>query len=54
MDDIVLTRALRQQGLDGRDIRRMQRNGDLVPVRRGAYARQEQPDRSMRHGIENS
>jgi hypothetical protein len=47
MDDIVLTRTLRQQGLDGREIRRLQRDGDLVPVRRGAYARQQQPDRSL-------
>jgi len=30
MDDIVLTRTLRQQGLEAREIRRMQRAGDLM------------------------
>jgi predicted transcriptional regulator of viral defense system len=35
VDDIVLTRTLRTQGYDGRDVQRMRRDGTLVPVRRG-------------------
>jgi hypothetical protein len=37
MDDIVLARTLRSQGYDERDLARMRRDGDLIPVRRGAY-----------------
>jgi predicted transcriptional regulator of viral defense system len=39
VDDIVLTRTLRDQGFDERELRRMRRNGTLIPVRRGAYVR---------------
>ena len=46
MDDIVLTRTLRDQGFDDRELRRMRRNGTLIPVRRGAYVRERAADRS--------
>ena len=46
MDDIVLTRTLRSQGYEGRDLRRMRRNGTLVPVRRGAYVRERPAERT--------
>ena len=46
MDDIVLTRTLRSQGFDARDLRRMRRNGALVPVRRGAYVRERPAERT--------
>lgn len=36
-DDIVLARALRVQGLDGKEIARLTRTGDLNRIRRGAY-----------------
>jgi hypothetical protein len=38
MDDIRLTRNLIDQGYNWVDLRRLQRDGDLVRVRRGAYA----------------
>ena len=38
MDEIYLTRALRDQGFSHDEIRRMRRGGDLEQVRRGAYA----------------
>jgi len=38
MDDIMLTAALRERGLDHRDLLRLQRRGELTRVRRGAYA----------------
>jgi hypothetical protein len=38
MDDIVLTRALRAQGLNTADLTRMSRHGELTRVRRGAYS----------------
>jgi len=38
MDDILLTAALRQRGLDDRDLLRLQRRGELTRIRRGAYA----------------
>jgi hypothetical protein len=38
MDDIRLTRNLMDQGYNWVDLRRLQRDGDLVRVRRGAYA----------------
>jgi hypothetical protein len=37
MDDIRLTRNLMDQGYNWVDLRRLQRDGDLVRVRRGAY-----------------
>jgi hypothetical protein len=46
VDEIVLTRMLRDQGLDSRDVGRMRRDGSLVPVRRGAYARERIPERT--------
>jgi hypothetical protein len=38
MDDIRLTRGLLNLGYDHRDLRRLQREGELVRVRRGAYS----------------
>ena len=38
MDQIVLTKSLRTVGFDSHDILRMRQRGELVPVRRGAYA----------------
>jgi hypothetical protein len=38
MDDIVLTRVLRAQGLNTADLTRMSRDGELTRVRRGAYS----------------
>jgi hypothetical protein len=46
VDDIVLTRTLRHQGFDDRELRRMKREGTLVPVRRGAYVRQRPAERT--------
>jgi hypothetical protein len=46
VDDIVLTRTLRNQGFDDRELRRMRRDGTLVPVRRGAYVRDRPAERS--------
>jgi hypothetical protein len=46
MNDIVLTRTLRNQGYDGRDLRRMKRDGGLIPVRRGAYIRDRSAERT--------
>jgi hypothetical protein len=47
MDDIVLTRTLRSQGFDDRDLGRMRRQGNLIRVRRGAYARERPADRTL-------
>jgi hypothetical protein len=47
MDDIVLTRTLRSQGFDDRDLERMRRQGSLIPVRRGAYVRERPADRTL-------
>lgn len=44
MDDIRMTRSLLSQGYDYDDLRRLQRGGELVRVRRGAYARGDQAD----------
>jgi hypothetical protein len=44
MDDIRVTRNLLDQGYDHDDLRRLQRGGELIRVRRGAYARQDKPD----------
>ena len=46
MDDIVLTRTLRDQGFEERELRRMRRNGTLIPVRRGAYVRERAAERT--------
>jgi hypothetical protein len=46
VDDIVLTKTLRHQGFDNRDLRRMRRDGTLLPVRRGAYVRERPAERS--------
>ena len=46
MDDILLTRTLRDQGFDERELRRMRRNGTLIPVRRGAYVRERAAERT--------
>ena len=46
MDDIVLARTLRSQGYDERDLARMRRDGDLIPVRRGAYVRERPAERT--------
>jgi len=47
MDDIVLTRTLRSQGFDGRDLGRLRRNGTLLSVRRGAYVRDRPAERTQ-------
>ena len=46
VDDIVLTRTLRDQGFDDRELRRMRRDGSLIPVRRGAYVWQRPAERT--------
>jgi hypothetical protein len=46
VDDIVLTRTLRDQGFDDRELRKMRRDGTLVPVRRGAYVRERPAERT--------
>jgi predicted transcriptional regulator of viral defense system len=46
VDDIVLTRTLRDQGFEERELRRMRRNGTLIPVRRGAYVRERATERT--------
>jgi len=47
MDDIRLTRSLLEQGYNYGDLRRLQRGGELVRVRRGAYAREDQIDQMV-------
>jgi predicted transcriptional regulator of viral defense system len=44
MDDIRMTRSLLEQGYGHDDLRRLQRAGDLIRLRRGAYAFEDQPD----------
>ena len=39
MDDILLTGTLRDQGFDDRELRRMRRDGTLVPVRQARTCR---------------
>jgi hypothetical protein len=46
VNDIVLTRTLVGQGFNDRDLGRMRRDGTLVPVRRGAYVRQQPAERT--------
>jgi hypothetical protein len=46
MDDIVLTQALRAQGLTTEELTRLQRSGDLTRIRRGAYSHD--PGRELR------
>jgi hypothetical protein len=43
MDDIRLTRSLLEQGYGHDDLRRLQRAGELVRLRRGAYAFEDKP-----------
>jgi alkylated DNA nucleotide flippase Atl1 len=43
MDNIRLTRNLLDQGYNWVDLRRLQRDGELVRVRRGAYCQDEKP-----------
>jgi hypothetical protein len=38
MNDIQLTRALRAQGFSYDDLSRLRRRGELIQIRRGAYA----------------
>jgi hypothetical protein len=47
MDDIRLTRTLLDQGYDYDDLRRLQRAGELVRIRRGAYALREGSDLAL-------
>jgi len=44
MDDIRMTRALLGLGHNHDDLRRLQRGGDLIRLRRGAYAGEDKPD----------
>jgi hypothetical protein len=44
MDEIKLTRTLLDQGFDHDDLRRLHRGGELIRVRRGAYALEKRPD----------
>jgi hypothetical protein len=43
-DDIRMTRTLLDQGYGYNDLRRLQRGGELVRVRRGAYTPEDRPD----------
>lgn len=47
MNDIRLTRSLLEQGYNYGDLRRLQRGGELVRVRRGAYAREDEVDQMV-------
>jgi hypothetical protein len=47
MDDIRMTRMLLDHGYDYNDLRRLQRGGELVRLRRGAYAREDKPDQMI-------
>jgi hypothetical protein len=47
MDDIRVTRNLLEQGYDHDDLRRLQRAGELIRVRRGAYAYEDKPDQQI-------
>jgi hypothetical protein len=47
MDDIRLTRTLLDQGYDHDDLRRLQRAGELVRIRRGAYALRDGSDLAL-------
>ena len=42
----MLTAAFRERGLDDRDLLRLQRQGELTRIRRGAYASDVRPSRS--------
>ena len=46
MDQILLTKSLRTDGFDSHEIQRMRHRGDLVSVRRGAYARDRPEDQT--------
>lgn len=47
MDDIRMTRMLLAHGYDYNDLRRLQRGGELVRLRRGAYARENKPEQMI-------
>ena len=47
MDDIRMTRSLLELGYDHDELRRLQRAGALIHVRRGAYAFQNKPDQMV-------
>jgi predicted transcriptional regulator of viral defense system len=47
MDDIRLTRTLREQGYNYDDLRRLQQAGELVRIRRGAYALRDRSDLTL-------
>ena len=47
MDEIRITSMLLDQGYNYDDLRRLQRGGELIRVRRGAYAREDKPDQSV-------
>jgi hypothetical protein len=47
MDDIRLTRTLREQGYDYDDLQRLQQAGELVRIRRGAYALRDRSDLTL-------
>jgi len=47
MDDIRMTRMLLDHGYDYNDLRRLQRGGELVRLRRGAYAHEDKPDQMI-------
>jgi hypothetical protein len=47
VNDILLSRSLRDRGFDSHEIVRMRRRGQLVPVRRGAYATDRPEEQSV-------
>jgi hypothetical protein len=47
VEDIVLTSTLRKQGFDTREVRKLRQRGDLVQLRRGAYAREQAGERTV-------
>ena len=47
MDQIQMTRTLLDQGYDYDDLRRLERRGELFRVRRGAYARDDNPIKTV-------
>jgi hypothetical protein len=49
MDDIVLSRTLRQQGYNSDEVRRLAERGELLRLRRGAYARDPKLSVEQRH-----
>jgi hypothetical protein len=47
VDDIRMTRSLLEQGYGHDDLRRLQRAGELIRLRRGAYAFEDKPDQLL-------